>query len=384
VSTRATQSNLADIDVFRGVAALVVAAMHAREVTWVGVREFWTLHGPSIAPGAILGYATFPLVWGSIGVPIFFVLSGYCIHRSQAFARARAGSFHLSSTNFLLRRFFRIYPVVAGALLLTLACDWASRQYFPNSPKLGDTGLVAFLVNLFSLQGLAGPAYGSNGPLWTLSIEVQFYALYPLLLWMMGRIGSLRTLLVLLAMNAASFLALEPRGYLLFSSYYVSWYLGALVAEGEAAGLFAERLSSSRTRAAVYGLSLAMLCAGCGLFFFSHYLAFQIWACGFAAFLFAILKRSATTAGWMAASFRWLGGFSFSLYVVHLPVAVLIHSVFYNSVRQVSLLPLLATLLAIVGCAYVFSLAFERPALALSQMMKTREPRLSPHAGPQD
>ena len=35
------RSNLSDIDVFRGIAALIVAAMHTREITWVGMREFW-------------------------------------------------------------------------------------------------------------------------------------------------------------------------------------------------------------------------------------------------------------------------------------------------------------------------------------------------------
>ena len=246
MSKPAGRSNLSDIDVFRGVAALIVAAMHTRETTWVGFRQFWNLHGSHAAPEAILGYLTFPLVWGSIGVPIFFVLSGYCIHRSQAIARSRTGSFQLSPTNFLVRRFFRIYPVLLGALLLTLLCDWASRHYFPNSAKLGDTGIGAFLVNLFSIQGIAGGAYGSNGPLWTLSIEVQFYLLYPSLLAIMGRLRNIPTLLLLIAVNIVSYFALERHGYQLFTSYYVSWYLGALVAEAECAALFSNRLQTSR------------------------------------------------------------------------------------------------------------------------------------------
>src|SRR6202790_1080008 len=166
-----TRANLADIDAMRGIAALVVAAIHTREITWIGIRSFWQLNGLSVAPNTIIGYLTFPLVWCAIGVPIFFVISGYCIHRSQAFARAREGTFKLSTANFLLRRFFRIYPVLFGALLLTLLCDWLSRHYFPNSFKLGDNGVTAFFVNLFSLQGIVAPPYGSNGALWTLSIE---------------------------------------------------------------------------------------------------------------------------------------------------------------------------------------------------------------------
>jgi peptidoglycan/LPS O-acetylase OafA/YrhL len=372
------RSTLADIDVFRGAAALVVAAMHAREITWIGIRDFWAAHGTHLSPATILGYSTFPLVWGSIGVPIFFVLSGYCIHRGQAMTRARransTGDFGLSSGNFLLRRFFRIYPVIAGALLLTLICDWASRQYFPNSVKLGDTSFATFLVNLFSVQGLAGPTYGSNMPLWTLSIEVQFYVLYPLLLIAMARLGNVPTLVALTVLNVVSYFLFQTRGLLLFSSFYVSWYLGALVAEAEAARVFADRLRSPGIRAGLYAMGLAGLAVGCVLFFRSNFLAFQIWAVAFAVFLFAVLKRPKSRPGAVSRFFGWLGTFSFSLYIIHLPVIVLIHSLAFRSVNQPGLGPFYATLAAVIACAYLFSLVFERPALAMSSRLK-RESR---------
>jgi len=373
-----TRSNLADIDVMRGIAALVVAAMHTREITWVGMRVFWQQHGADLAPDVAVGYATFPLVWGAIGVPIFFVLSGYCIHRTQAFARAHGGAFQLSSANFLVRRFFRIYPVLFGALLLTLLCDSLSRRYVPNSYKLGDTGTISFLVNLFSLQGVAGRTYGSNLPLWTLAIEVQFYVLYPLLLVLISRLGSVTSLGILVIGNIVSYFVAQRHGYELFSSYYVSWYLGVLVAESEAAGLLSARLSSPGFRAALYGCSVVLLSVGCATMFVSPYLAFQVWAVAFSVFLFVVLKRS---QGWRALPlrvFQWFGTFSFSIYIIHLPVIVLIHSIFFNSVHQSGIAPFFGTLVAVVGCAYVFSLVFERPALALSQKFKGRRLVKSP------
>jgi peptidoglycan/LPS O-acetylase OafA/YrhL len=363
--TIASRSRLGNLDVFRGLAALIVVALHTREVTWVGIREFWRLHGVHLTPNVMLGYATFPLVWGSIGVPIFFVLSGYCIHRSQA-----RRPLHFNSTTFLVRRFFRIYPVLFGALLLTLLCDWASRHYLPNSYRLGDTSIWLFFVNLFSLQGILGNTYGSNGALWTLSIEVQFYALYPLLLVVMYRLGNVTTLAALAFFNFVSYVALNSRGYVLFSSYYASWYLGVLVAEAEAAGFLAKWIVSSKFRAFLYGFSFAILCLGCTAFFWSQYVAFQVWALAFAVFLFSVLGRHTEYRGLIAAFFRWLGAFSFSIYIVHLPAVVLIHSVFFDSVHQVSLAPFFATLILALACAYIFSLIFERPALAWSQMLK--------------
>jgi peptidoglycan/LPS O-acetylase OafA/YrhL len=365
-----TRSNLAAVDIMRGVAALTVAAFHTREITWIGIHGLWQQYGLSATPNVILGYLTLPLFWGSIGVPIFFVISGYCIHRNQALARAHNGTYRLQTGTFYLRRFFRIYPVLLAALLLTLVCDWISRHYFPNSYKLGNTEASVFLVNLFSLQGVAGPVYGSNLPLWTLSIEVQFYALYPLLLLLMWRCGTLLTLGALGIVNIFSYFVLEVHGFQAFSSYYVSWYLGALVAELEATKRLSARLSSRWLRIGLYGCSFAILCLGCGLCFLSPYFAFQVWAVAFSVFLFVVLQRRDVRHGRLAKVFQWLGLFSFSIYIIHMPVAVLIQSVFFNSIHSVSIVPFFVILAVTVACAYIFSFLFERPALALSHTFK--------------
>jgi peptidoglycan/LPS O-acetylase OafA/YrhL len=367
----AQRTRISDIDVFRGIAALVVAALHTREVMWVGLRESWNLHGGRHAsPDALLGYLTFPLLWGSIGVPIFFVLSGYCIHRRQALARIRTGTFQLSTANYLLRRFVRIYPVFVGALLLTLLCDSVSRHFDPNNPRLGDTGIGAFVANILAIQGITSLSFGTDGPLWTLSVEVQFYVLYPLLLIVMRRFGIMRTLLILMALNIASYFTFQRHGDPLFPSFYVSWYLGVLVAEGEAWGIAPKLIASTERRAILFGLSLVIMCCGCALLFLSAYGAFQVWAVAFAVFLIAQLARPVALHGPVTRLFRWMGTFSYSIYVVHLPLVVLLSALVFHSVRQISLAPFCAALLVAVGCAYGFSFIFERPALVLSQKLK--------------
>ena len=365
------RDNLKDIDIFRGVAALVVAAFHTREITWVGMREFWGVHGLVFDPGVIISYATFPLVWGGIGVPVFFVLSGYCIHRSQALARVRHASFRLSPGNFLLRRFCRIYPVLLVALAATFICDWLSRHFPPVSDKLGDTGIVSLLVNIFSLQGVLGKSYGSNGPLWTLSIEVQFYLLYPLFLALIVRLGQITTLIALMVLSIVSFFVFERNGYQLFSTFYCSWYLGALVAEFEVGTLGRSHFILKARCDLLYGISFMMLCLGCAIFFGSSYAAFQIWALAFAIFLFAFLKSRRQLGGVAATALRKVGAFSFSLYIIHVPIIVLTQSVIFASARQEGILPFFITLLFVIGCAYVFSLGFERPALELSRRVKS-------------
>src|SRR4051812_1456967 len=107
------------IDAMRGFAALLVAYFHCRQVAWVGMQAFHQSVGHAFSPSAIAAYLTFPIAWGSAGVPIFFVISGYCIHRGGALRLASNPAYRLDAANFWARRFTRIYPVLLAALLLT-------------------------------------------------------------------------------------------------------------------------------------------------------------------------------------------------------------------------------------------------------------------------
>jgi len=192
------------IDAMRGFAALLVAYFHCRQVAWVGMQSFHQSVGHALNFSSIAAYLTFPIAWGSAGVPIFFVISGYCIHRGAALRLAQNPGYQLDTVNFWARRFARIYPVLLAALLLTFALDWISFQLPPVNHKLREIGLQAFLVNLFSLQGVAGKTYGSNGALWTLSLEVQFYVIYPLLFALRRRIGMTPVLAIVALVNVVS------------------------------------------------------------------------------------------------------------------------------------------------------------------------------------
>ncbi|HEY4801608.1 MAG TPA: acyltransferase, partial [Paraburkholderia sp.] len=225
-----------NVEAMRGIAAMIVAYFHCRVIAWVGIREYIAGHHALFSLDTVLAYLTIPFVWGSIGVPIFFVISGYCIHRSHAARLARNPLYRLDAGDFLLRRFIRIYPVLFCALLLTFALDSFSARYWPHNDRLGDIGLRAFAGNLLALQGITAPTYGSNGALWTLSLEIQFYALYPLLFAVRRRIGSNWTLAGLIVLGAISYALLERRGIIVFASYWASWYLGAWIAEREVQG----------------------------------------------------------------------------------------------------------------------------------------------------
>lgn len=380
----ATQAAFANketfIDAMRGVAALLVAYFHCRQVAWVGVHRFHEVAGFSFEPGALLAYLTLPIAWGSAGVSIFFVISGYCIHRNQASRLVADPSYRLDTRIFWARRFARIYPVLFAALLLTLALDSISLGLPPINHKILDIGPKAFLISLFSMQGVLAHPYGSNGALWTLAIEVQFYLMYPLLFAARRRMGVLPTMAAIAVINAVSGYLLEPIWVYFFTSYWFSWTLGAYVAEIRATSS-APLNGSQVLKWRLTGLVLAGL--GCAAFNYSvyigQYIAFQLWAMGFACMLRTMVDPGALSmrGRWITRMFARCGAFSYSLYAIHLPIFICLQAIFFRSALQVSIWPSLAFMPVAILIAYLFYRCVELPAIRWSESIKRKKPALA-------
>src|SRR5262249_17824998 len=101
------------LDFWRGVACLSVILYHS-----VLLRASLGQTSPTYASWAIAGLDR---LW--VGVPIFFVISGYCI----AAALDRASRTTSSASDFFFRRFRRIYPplwaVIVASVLFFLIVD---------------------------------------------------------------------------------------------------------------------------------------------------------------------------------------------------------------------------------------------------------------------
>lgn len=344
-----------NIDLLRGVAALFVLFLHAREIFWIGMRAFW-LEGPgAISASRIFGYASFPLVWGSIGVPVFFVLSGYCIHRGYAGTSKGNFLFRDMAVRFWFRRFIRIYPVLFAALIATFILDHLTLKLLPGYARVGDLSIRDFFVNLLALQGVVGEVFGSNGALWTLSIEIQFYIVYPFLLILIRVWGVRNVMFFVLVVNVISCIVFRESGIKVFTSYWFSWYLGVLVAEGEVDNYAREM--RGRLSGGVF-----LLVVGCVLFFKLPFVAFQVWSLSFALFLSVILVVP-DWGGFAAALLEGIGKFSYSLYITHVPLLVFLSAILFRGVKQENIgWVALAGVLA-VGFSYVFYLIVERPAI---------------------
>lgn len=123
---------------------------------------------------------------GRIGVSYFFVLSGFVL--------TWAGSLRDGTRRFYRRRVARIVPAYLIAWLLGLVLVAATSS--------GPTGIESLLGAGLVQAWHPDPDvhFGGNPVAWSLSVEVVFYALYPMAIWFLGRAvpGSLRRVAVVL------------------------------------------------------------------------------------------------------------------------------------------------------------------------------------------
>jgi peptidoglycan/LPS O-acetylase OafA/YrhL len=158
--TRAAH-HLDRIDVLRAVAVLLVFFCHA--LPYVTGKNSYDLLG-----------------W--LGVALFFVISGFCIHNSYLEEHRRAAQLKLSdfTLKFAWRRFWRIYPPYIAALLIFWFLE-SGRESLSSHH---------FWSHLFLVHNIDGRSFFSINPaFWSLAIEWQFYVIYPALLWVARRRG---------------------------------------------------------------------------------------------------------------------------------------------------------------------------------------------------
>lgn len=355
----ANRDNLANIEWLRGLAALLVVCVHSRLIFWVGMHRFWELHGPTLGVAQFFAYLSFPFAWGSIGVPLFFVISGYVIHRkpAQLIATGQAGGF--STLDFYRRRFFKIYPTLLAALVITVLLDNLSNTFIPPYHRLhGATDnhdAETFFGNLFATQGMLVSTLGSNGALWTLALEIQFYALFPLLYWLRNRIGIFGCLGVVAVINVASYFAFQQQNYTMFGAYYLSWFLGVFIADREAHG--ALKLNPKLGAAA----AVVFFAAGCAILSRSNYAAFQLWSIT-AASVIVLTRNASFERGWPSRALRKVGEFSYSLYAIHVPVLTVFACWLFEYEPQVTVTAAAVMVLVCMPFGWVLYRLVERPS----------------------
>ena len=155
------------------------------------------------------GKRVFLLSQGSLGVEVFIFISGFLM---TLILQDESNVSRAGVTRFYIRRFFRIAPAFYAALILYIgfrgmyiAGIYQAESFFSTPYRManldGPLSWSCVLLNALFLHGLSPTAAtGVFGPAWSLSLEMQFYALAPFLVFAFRRAPFL-TLGILWAAN---------------------------------------------------------------------------------------------------------------------------------------------------------------------------------------
>jgi peptidoglycan/LPS O-acetylase OafA/YrhL len=175
------------LDMWRGLACLCVVIFHA---------SVWGTAGNFIAQRALHPTSAWfieSLNRLQLGVPMFFVISGYCIAATSDSSRRKTRGV---TGDFFKRRLRRIYPpfwaVVAATLTACFFIVWAGYPRLLIMPRDGipapqSLSAAQWIGNLTLTETWRAHLYGAPrelifSPAWTLCYEEQFYLVCGLLL----------------------------------------------------------------------------------------------------------------------------------------------------------------------------------------------------------
>lgn len=342
------------LNLIRGVASLVVLAGHARlallrDTADVPHLQLWQKPLYFITHQA------------TAAVLVFFVLSGFLVGSSILGALTRD---RWSWRKYLAARFARIYTVLVPALLVGVAIDWVGMHFFADRPTYAGhynamldlriseaISPKIFLGNLLNLQTIFVHTLGSNRPLWSLAYEWWYYLLFPLaaaaalssssrtrramyvgigvlIFWMLTPQIRWAFLIWLMGVAISMFPRIRPAPWMIYAS--VGAFIATLV------------ISTAKL---LTGVAVELLGFLSGLF-----TATSIY--------FICCSPAPSRRGMYRSIAEFLSGISYSLYLCHVPLIVLLSATVITGQRMLPNLAGIGATLILMAITLLYATAF--------------------------
>jgi peptidoglycan/LPS O-acetylase OafA/YrhL len=244
--------------------------------------------------------------YANLGVRIFFVISGYLITTILLGEYSRTGTITLR--DFYIRRAYRIFPAAMCFIFVIVLFYWHTLRWYDIGAAL------LYLVNFDPVSPWV------IGHLWSLSVEEQFYLLWPSVLkkWYRYRIIILWAMILVAPVAQTGFYFLRVDG----GGYGNLLTVGDNLATGCLLAMFATRMPQIRWQAAVLTVAALALIplydantplrTAFSLFILSPLLHFSI-----AGILVHVVQHPYRLLN--LAPIVWLGNISYSLYLWQQP-----------------------------------------------------------------
>jgi len=294
------------VHTLRGIAAFAVVWYHFAYLS--GLKTWLGLTGK----------------YGNLGVPVFFVISGFILPYSLWKGHYRLSDFG----RFVAKRVIRLDPPYFAAILLAVMIGYATGvSSYPGGGPFAVTP-VQLLLHLGFLNVFAGQPW-VIGVFWTLAIEFHFYLTLGLTYYLLASEQEWKFLLFVAGCAVSQYLAFNIR----YLPYHWPLFLLGIAAFRHKAGYMTTR------KALLYLLVLFCYCE------VTLGLSTAIAGGGAAlCIMFLSLQSQITT---------FLGDISYSLYLIHVPIG----SWICNLGARLVTTPLQATLVAVFATVVVIAAA---------------------------
>ncbi|KYC36734.1 acyltransferase [Scytonema hofmannii PCC 7110] len=368
------------LDGLRGLASLYVVLVHIDPFTGEQLPEWLSLF-------------TKLLRYGAFSVVVFIVLSGYVL--MLPVVRSQTGFVSGGLLNYIQRRSRRILPPYYTALVLSLLLAvavvaiekftnfrWTEIPEAPFSPYFAWVDVV---THLLLIHNFSSDTYHSiNSPMWSVATEWQLYFLFPLLLLPIWRRFGITVVVI-----AAFLIGLAP--LYLFNRFIETacpWFLGIFALGMLAADVgFSQNPKLINLKKSIPWGMLAVILTLIAFVTEWRRLGLEFWvgqsflgaasACLFICFTQLVVEEKKSPLLLRLFEHPWaiaLGAFSYSLYLTHGPVLMLVRQVLLSWQMSPTMFGvtyyILSTVMSLLF-AYLFYLFVERPFM--SHFLKKRK-----------